>query len=140
MSRKMLMDAAHPEEIRVIIATNNQIDDYDYQTEKKSTKGNIYLAKVTRVEPSLQAAFIDYGAEKHGFLPFAEIHPDYYQIPLGDREKLLAEIRSSRLDNNENSREEGSEESQNTDGAGREERPQFYRRYKIQEVVKKDQV
>lgn len=92
MTTRMLIDARHREETRVAVVTGNQIEEFDFESaEHKQLKGNIYLAKVTRVEPSLQAAFVDYGGNRHGFLAFAEIHPDYYQIPREDRERLLAE-------------------------------------------------
>jgi ribonuclease E len=92
MTTRMLIDARHREETRVAVVTGNQIEELDFESaEHKQLKGNIYLAKVTRVEPSLQAAFVDYGGNRHGFLAFAEIHPDYYQIPREDRERLLAE-------------------------------------------------
>jgi len=92
MSMRMLIDARHPEETRVAVAKGNRIEEFDFESaEHKQLKGNIYLAKVTRVEPSLQAAFIDYGGNRHGFLAFSEIHPDYYQIPKADREALLRE-------------------------------------------------
>ena len=92
MSMRMLIDARHPEETRVAVAKGSRIEEFDFESaEHKQLKGNIYLAKVTRVEPSLQAAFIDYGGNRHGFLAFSEIHPDYYQIPKADRDALLAE-------------------------------------------------
>jgi len=92
MPKRMLIDATHPEETRVVVADGNDLLEYDYETStKRQIKSNIYLAKVTRVEPSLQAAFVDFGGNRHGFLAFNEIHPDYYQIPIEDREKLLAE-------------------------------------------------
>ncbi len=92
MTTRMLIDARHREETRVAVVTGNRIEELDFESaEHKQLKGNIYLAKVTRVEPSLQAAFVDYGGNRHGFLAFAEIHPDYYQIPKEDRDKLLAE-------------------------------------------------
>ncbi|OZB15389.1 MAG: ribonuclease E/G, partial [Hyphomonas sp. 34-62-18] len=92
MSRLMLIDAAHPEETRVAIVNNGQVDDFDFEaTGNEQLRGNIYLAKVTRVEPSLQAAFVEYGGNRHGFLAFSEIHPDYYQLPAADRELLLKE-------------------------------------------------
>ncbi|WP_425418604.1 Rne/Rng family ribonuclease [Oricola indica] len=92
MSNKMLIDASHREETRVVVVKGNRLEDFDFESEhKKQIRGNIYLAKVTRVEPSLQAAFVDYGGNRHGFLAFSEIHPDYYQIPLADRQALLAE-------------------------------------------------
>ena len=92
MAKRMLIDASHPEETRVVVQSGNRLEDFDYETSsRKQLKGNIYLAKVTRVEPSLQAAFVEYGGNRHGFLPFSEIHPDYYRIPIADREALLAE-------------------------------------------------
>lgn len=94
MTLRMMIDARHREETRVAIVKGNRIEEFDFEsTEHKQLKGNIYLAKVTRVEPSLQAAFVDYGGNRHGFLAFSEIHPDYYQIPKEDREALLAEER-----------------------------------------------
>ncbi|HEY4995972.1 MAG TPA: ribonuclease E/G, partial [Aestuariivirga sp.] len=92
MGSKMLIDASQAEEIRIALARGNKLEEFDFESaNKKPLKGNIYLAKVTRVEPSLQAAFIEYGGNRHGFLAFAEIHPDYYQIPIADRMALLAE-------------------------------------------------
>lgn len=92
MGNKMLIDAAHPEETRVVVMHGNRVEEFDFESEaKKQLRGNIYLAKVTRVEPSLQAAFVEYGGNRHGFLAFNEIHPDYYQIPVADREALLKE-------------------------------------------------
>ncbi|MDX2142832.1 MAG: Rne/Rng family ribonuclease [Rhodospirillaceae bacterium] len=94
MVKRMLIDATHPEEIRVVVLDGTRLEEFDVETStKKQNKGNIYLAKVVRVEPSLQAAFVDYGGNRHGFLAFSEIHPDYYQIPVADRERLLAEVR-----------------------------------------------
>ncbi|MFH1518909.1 MAG: ribonuclease E/G, partial [Pseudomonadota bacterium] len=92
MSKLMLIDAAHPEETRVAIVNGGQVDDFDFETTgNEQLRGNIYLAKITRVEPSLQAAFVEYGGNRHGFLAFSEIHPDYYQLPAEDREALLKE-------------------------------------------------
>src|SRR6187399_1428089 len=92
MTTRMLIDARHREETRVAVVKGNRIEEFDFESaERKQLKGNIYLAKVTRVEPSLQAAFVDYGGNRHGFLAFSEIHPDYYQIPKEDREALLRE-------------------------------------------------
>src|SRR5690348_10025465 len=116
MSMRMLIDARHPEETRVAVVKGNRIEEFDFESaEHKQLKGNIYLAKVTRVEPSLQAAFIDYGGNRHGFLAFSEIHPDYYQIPKADREALLREeaehaaeeerLRSAELDNGDDADE-----------------------------------
>ena len=95
MAKKMLIDATHAEETRVVVADGNKVEEFDFESEnKRQLAGNIYLAKVTRVEPSLQAAFVDYGGNRHGFLAFSEIHPDYYQIPVADREALLEEERA----------------------------------------------
>ena len=86
MTKRMLVDATHPEETRVAIVDGNWLNDFDFErTSKKQLKGNIYLAKVIRIEPSLQAAFVEYGGNRHGFLPFSEIHPDYFRIPMADR-------------------------------------------------------
>ncbi|MDQ2065041.1 ribonuclease E/G [Xinfangfangia sp. CPCC 101601] len=96
MSKKMLIDATHAEETRVVVVDGNKVEEFDFETlNKRQLAGNIYLAKVTRVEPSLQAAFVDYGGNRHGFLAFAEIHPDYYQIPVADRKALLDEERQA---------------------------------------------
>ena len=95
MAKKMLIDATHAEETRVVVVDGNKVEEFDFESEsKRQLAGNIYLAKVTRVEPSLQAAFIDYGGNRHGFLAFSEVHPDYYQIPVADREALLEEERA----------------------------------------------
>ena len=92
MANKMLIDASHPEETRVVVVRGNRVEEFDFESaDKKQLRGNIYLAKVTRVEPSLQAAFVEYGGNRHGFLAFGEIHPDYYQIPVADRQALIAE-------------------------------------------------
>jgi len=89
MPKRMLIDATHPEETRVVVLSGNRLEEFDFETStKQQVKGNIYLAKVTRVEPSLQAAFVDYGGNRHGFLAFSEIHPDYYRIPVGDRDAI----------------------------------------------------
>jgi ribonuclease E len=91
MPNKMLIDATHPEETRVVVLRGNRVEEFDFESaNRKQLRGNIYLAKVTRVEPSLQAAFVDYGGNRHGFLAFSEIHPDYYQIPIADRQALIA--------------------------------------------------
>jgi ribonuclease E len=92
MANKMLIDAAHPEETRVVVLRGNRVEEFDFESaQRRQLRGNIYLAKVTRVEPSLQAAFVDYGGNRHGFLAFSEIHPDYYQIPVADRQALIEE-------------------------------------------------
>ncbi len=99
MANKMLIDASHPEETRVVVLRGNRIEEFDFESaSKKPLRGNIYLAKVTRVEPSLQAAFIEYGGNRHGFLAFSEIHPDYYQIPVADRQALLEDEQRQQRD------------------------------------------
>ncbi len=148
MSKKMLIDATHPEETRVVVLENGRVEELDVDTSTKNQiKGNIYLAKIVRVEPSLQAAFVDYGGNRHGFLAFGEIHPDYYQIPVADREALKEMM-------NENTEESEKEELTDTtekksdvevlDDSESEETPRqhmsFYRRYKIQEVIRQGQV
>src|ERR671919_892619 len=115
MANKMLIDATHPEETRVVVLRGNRVEEFDFESaNRKQLRGNIYLAKVTRVEPSLQAAFVDYGGNRHGFLAFSEIHPDYYQIPKEDREALLREeaehaAEEARLRAAEFDREEGTD-------------------------------
>src|SRR5271155_4947768 len=102
MANKMIIDASHPEETRVVVLRGNRVEEFDFESaNKKPLRGNIYLAKVTRVEPSLQAAFIDYGGNRHGFLAFSEIHPDYYQIPVADRQALLEEEAQSQREEDE---------------------------------------
>jgi ribonuclease E len=102
MPNKMIIDASHPEETRVVVLRGNRVEEFDFESaNKKPLRGNIYLAKVTRVEPSLQAAFVDYGGNRHGFLAFSEIHPDYYQIPVADRQALLEEEARSHRDDDE---------------------------------------
>ena len=106
MANKMLIDATHPEETRVVVLRGNRVEEFDFETaQRKQLRGNIYLAKVTRVEPSLQAAFVDYGGNRHGFLAFSEIHPDYYQIPMADRQALLAEDERAHRDEDEDERQ-----------------------------------
>src|SRR3954451_18534116 len=91
MPNKMLIDATHPEETRVVVLRGQRVEEFDFESaSRKQLRGNIYLAKVTRVEPSLQAAFVDYGGKRHGFRAFSEIHPDYYQIPSADRQTVIA--------------------------------------------------
>ena len=98
----MIIDASHPEETRVVVLRGNRVEEFDFESaSKRPLRGNIYLAKVTRVEPSLQAAFIDYGGNRHGFLAFSEIHPDYYQIPVADRQALLEEEAQSQREEDE---------------------------------------
>jgi ribonuclease E len=124
MSNKMIIDASHPEETRVVVLKGNRVEEFDFESaNKKPLRGNIYLAKVTRVEPSLQAAFVDYGGNRHGFLAFSEIHPDYYQIPVADRQALLEdEARSHREDEEEPSGERRSRRHRRGRGAEAEMR------------------
>ncbi len=109
MANKMLIDATHPEETRVVVLRGNRVEEFDFESaNRKQLRGNIYLAKVTRVEPSLQAAFVDYGGNRHGFLAFSEIHPDYYQIPVADRQALIEDdARQHRDDEAEHERRSG---------------------------------
>jgi ribonuclease E len=168
MSKKMLIDAAHPEETRVVVVDGSRVEQFDFESQnRKQLRGNIYLAKVTRVEPSLQAAFIEYGGNRHGFLAFNEIHPDYYQIPVADREALMREAaeedddhppararRSPRTEAPASEDEEhdedgaaeanGSADHDDDDDIQDEEverrRRRLLRRYKIQEVIKRRQI
>ncbi len=120
MANKMLIDAAHPEETRVVVVRGKRVEEFDYESaNKKQLRGNIYLAKVTRVEPSLQAAFVDYGGNRHGFLAFNEIHPDYYQIPVADRNLLKEEEAREAAEQREqeNKREEEAERRRTRRGA-----------------------
>ena len=106
MARRMLIDASHPEETRVVVVDGTRLEEFDFETAtRKPLKGNIYLAKVIRIEPSLQAAFVEYGGNRHGFLAFSEIHPDYYQIPVADRQALI--------EADERAHREAEEESEN---------------------------
>src|SRR5690606_14819556 len=99
MPQRMLIDATRPGETRVVVLNGDRVEEFDYETATKTqVKGNIYLAKVTRVEPSLQAAFVEYGGNRHGFLPFNEIHPDYYQLPIADREALIEQETAEELE------------------------------------------
>ena len=140
MSKTMLIDAAHPEETRVAIVEGRQVEEFDFESRaKRQLRGNIYLAKVVRVEPSLQAAFVEYGGNRHGFLAFSEIHPDYYQIPVADREAIMAEAHSDDDEHDEHARENDDESE---GGMAEEERlkRRLMRRYKIQDVIKRRQV
>ncbi|RWG55816.1 MAG: Rne/Rng family ribonuclease, partial [Mesorhizobium sp.] len=119
MPNKMLIDASHPEETRVVVVRGNRIEEFDFESQdKKQLKGNIYLARVTRVEPSLQAAFVEYGGNRHGFLAFSEIHPDYYQIPVADRQALLR-AEAQEADDEEDEEAETGEEQQARDRGGK---------------------
>ena len=141
MSKTMLIDAAHAEETRVAIVEGRQVEEFDFESRaKRQLRGNIYLAKVTRVEPSLQAAFVEYGGNRHGFLAFNEIHPDYYQIPVADREAIMAEAATDEDDHDDLGRE--SDEGEHEGGLADEERlkRRLMRRYKIQDVIKRRQI
>ncbi|TIU53575.1 MAG: S1 RNA-binding domain-containing protein, partial [Mesorhizobium sp.] len=117
MPNKMLIDASHPEETRVVVVRGNRIEEFDFESQdKKQLKGNIYLARVTRVEPSLQAAFVEYGGNRHGFLAFSEIHPDYYQIPVADRQALLRAEAQEAEDEDDEEAENGEEQARDRDG------------------------
>ncbi len=149
-TKRMLIDASHPEETRVVVLSGNRVEDFDVEVEsRRQLKGNIYLAKVTRVEPSLQAAFVEYGGNRHGFLAFSEIHPDYYQIPVADREALIAEEEDAQRAAQEALENEEVDASVEEVGGGEDEideaekirRPVVdRRRYKIQEVIKRRQI
>src|SRR6201986_4754325 len=150
MSKRMLIDATHAEETRVVVVDGSRVEDFDFESQsKKQLRGNIYLAKVTRVEPSLQAAFIEYGGNRHGFLAFNEIHPDYYQMPLADREALLREeaeeaeeshtSHRSSGDADDGDHEDDDDDDVMGDEAARRNR-RLMRRYKIQEVIKRRQI
>ena len=136
MTKMMLIDAVHPEEVRVAVVDRGQVDDFDFEsTKKKQLRGNIYLAKITRVEPSLQAAFVDFGGNRHGFLAFSEIHPDYYQLPQADREALIAETASEAND------DDIDVDDEDEDGEGRPKPTSAaQKRYKIQEVIRRRQI
>jgi ribonuclease E len=132
MAKTMLIDAAHPEETRVAVLDGHRVEDFDFETaNRKQLRGNIYLAKVTRVEPSLQAAFVEYGGNRHGFLAFSEIHPDYYAIPHADQESIKAELAAAEA-------EAGDEEDE--DAIDERRRRILTRRYKIQEVIRRRQI
>ena len=156
MKKSILVDAAHSEETRVLVLSENIIEELDFEsTTKAQHKGNIYLAKVSRVEPSLRAAFVDYGNERHGFLPFSEIHPDYFQIPISDKEKLIESTLhengiNKEIENIANKKEKfksTKKENDDEEISFNEQlnlkqasirRSKLYSKYKIQEVIKED--
>ncbi len=155
MPKSMLIDASHPEETRVVVVNDRQLEEFDFESStKRQLKGNIYLAKVTRVEPSLQAAFVDYGGGRHGFLAFSEIHPDYYQIPLADRHlleeasKMEAEPIDAETPADEGDGEDdveavttdADEEAEEVFAEQAKRRQRLLRNYKIQEVIKRRQI
>ena len=137
MTKRMLIDAEYINETRVIVTNNDELIDFDHETaRKKQNRGNLYLAKIARVEPSLQAAFVDYGNEKHGFLAFSEIHPDYFQIPVADREIILQkENESNQTDTSELDEDDNIAEKKSS-----LKKQKAIKNYKIQEVIKKGQI
>ena len=163
MTKRMLIDATHPEETRVVIMDGNKIEDLDVETSiKKQIKSNIYLAKIIRVEPSLQAAFVDYGGNRHGFLAFNEIHPDYYQIPVADKEKIREEMMRIKAEEEERENSESAAEAKKADDSKENKEEQsieqpetvtdvdydelvrikhnYGKNYKIQEIIHKGQI
>jgi ribonuclease E len=147
MSKKMLIDAAHAEETRVVVVDGTRVEEFDFESQtRKQLRGNIYLAKVTRVEPSLQAAFIEYGGNRHGFLAFNEIHPDYYQIPVADREALMRDDSGDDEDDHHHARDgenEGDAVDDEEDAVEEElarRKRRLMRKYKIQEVIRRRQI
>jgi len=149
MSKKMLIDAAHAEETRVVVVDGTRVEEFDFESQsRKQLRGNIYLAKVTRVEPSLQAAFVEYGGNRHGFLAFNEIHPDYYQIPVADREALMRDEFDDEDDHHHGNGHAADDDDVETagdeDDVMEEEvarrRRRLMRKYKIQEVIKRRQI
>ena len=132
MADKMLIDATHPEETRVVVLRGNRVEEFDFESaNRKQLRGNIYLAKVTRVEPSLQAAFVDYGGNRHGFLAFSEIHPDYYQIPVADRQALIAQEERDQ-------RDADAEAERRAGRRGRRHRHRGAERYRDRDVVQSE--
>ena len=146
MSKKIYVDAVHPEETRVVVVdtATNRVSDFDVETTTKpQIKGNIYLAKVIRVEPSLQAAFVDYGAGKNGFLPFSEIHPDYYQVSAEQKKKLLELAHANIVDDDDDPNDEEDEVAEYDDHSAGEDNNEFLKRareFKIQDVIKPKQI
>ena len=141
MTRRMLIDAAHAEETRVVVVDGSRIEELDFESAaRKQLRGNIYLAKVTRVEPSLQAAFIEYGGNRHGFLAFNEIHPDYYQIPMADREALMREVEAEHDDDDHEDEDADEDEADEAEEAFQRRQRRLMRRYKIQDVIRRRQI
>lgn len=147
MVKRMLIDATHSEETRVAIVDDSKLLEYEGESlSRRTLKGNVYLAKIVRVEPSLQAAFVEYGGNRHGFLPFSEIHPDYFRIPISDREKLLKEEReTAQAENEQNFDESGNltediDELDNIDEKSQMKPRALHKAYKIQEVINKGQI
>ena len=143
MTNRLLIDARQAEETRVVLLSGTKIEDFDYEAKnRKQLKGNVYLARVTRVEPSLQAAFVEYGGNRQGFLAFSEIHPDYYRIPVEDREALIEADRIDTEDENLEAKEDNTPETLGGEGADEDDvRPKRQiKKYKIQEVISRKQI
>ncbi len=155
MAKRILIDTSKSEETRIAVTVEEKLDDYEIESEKKlAVKGNVYLAKITRVEPSLQAAFVDFGSSRNGFLPLTEIHPDYFKIPVADQEKLSILLKNLRSDNDEEDKQnkeidennnnnipdESNEEKKINLKDSKKEYINFFRKYKIQDVIKPRQV
>src|SRR6201996_4296168 len=153
MANKMLIDAMHPEETRVVTVHGSRVEEFDFEAaNRRQLRGNIYLAKVTRVEPSLQAAFVEYGGNRHGFLAFNEIHPDYYQIPHADRQARMREVAEGDDDENGNGHHAAANGDEDGESVGGMEddvevdeeierrRRRILKRYKIQEVIRRRQI
>ncbi|MDR0319624.1 MAG: Rne/Rng family ribonuclease [Rickettsiales bacterium] len=144
MPKQVYVDAVHPEEVRVAVVDNNKVADFDVETTTKpQIKGNIYLAKVVRVEPSLQAAFVEYGAGKNGFLPFSEIHPDYYDVQAQDKKAMMESAHANMVDDDDDQDEENSEFVEYDDNSAGEDNKEILKRmreYKIQDVIKPKQI
>ena len=142
MTKRLLIDARQDEEIRVVLLNGSRIEDFDYEAKnRKQLKGNVYLARITRVEPSLQAAFVEYGGNRQGFLAFSEIHPDYYRIPVEDREALIEAVTD---ENDDEQAENGADDVPETVGGRALTRtisgPNDKKKYKIQEVISRKQI
>ena len=143
MTKRLLIDARQPEETRVVLLSGTRIEDFDYEAKnRRQLKGNVYLARVTRVEPSLQAAFVEYGGNRQGFLAFSEIHPDYYRIPVEDREALIEAENAENAEDESEAEADGAPETVGGDGQDDDDiRPRRQvRKYKIQEVISRKQI
>ncbi len=158
MGKRILIDTSKTDETRIAVTADEKLDDYEIESEKQiAVKGNVYLAKITRVEPSLQAAFVDFGSNRNGFLPLTEIHPDYFKIPVADQEKLSMLLKNLRSNSNEDDKKDNEidetvkkDEAENKDESNlekkinlkdpRKEYINFFRKYKIQDVIKPRQV
>ena len=143
MSKKILIDTSIGEETRVAVTENGKLDDFEIESNKKiAVKGDVYLAKITRIEPSLQAAFVDFGANRNGFLPLTEIHPDYFKIPISDQKILKKLSNNNQTDNiiDESKNIEVDKDSKDNQKNNLKNYYNFFKKYKIQEVIKPRQV